>query len=74
MLSNQITDRMEKLADEEAKLAYLQYKRDAFFRAEHILGEEIANKDELEALVKQAYEKGIPPKRLGELIAQANAQ
>lgn len=71
MLNKQIIDRMEKLADEETDLAYLQYKREAFLKAEAIIGEEIEDKDSLELLLSQAYEKGISSTRLGELMAQA---
>lgn len=71
MIDKQVTDRMENLIDEEARLAFQQYKREAFLKAEAIVGNEITDKDALNSLIRGAYEKGIRSDRLGELMAQA---
>lgn len=70
-LSEQITDRMESITEAENEAAFRAYTRQAFAKAEKILGEEITNKEAILPLAKQAYEKGILPDRLGEILAQA---
>jgi len=70
-LSRQITDRMEELVQAEREAAFRHYTERAFAKAEKLMGEEISNKEEILPLIKQAYDKGIMPNRLGELLAQA---
>jgi hypothetical protein len=73
-LSKQITDRMEQLAQAERQAAFRDYAERAFSKAERLIGQEITNREEILPLIEQAFEKGIAPKRLGELLAQAQEQ
>ena len=70
-LSEQVTDRMEKIAEAEEEASFKAYTRQAFAKAESLLGEEITNKEAILPLAKQAYQKGILPDRLGEILAEA---
>ena len=70
-LSEQVTDRMEKIAEAEEEASFRAYAKQAFAKAEELMGEEITNKDAILPLAKQAFEKGILPNRLGEILAQA---
>lgn len=69
-LSEQITDRMESIAEAEEEAGFKAYAKQAFAKAEKILGEEITNKEAILPLAKQAHQKGILPDRLGEILAQ----
>ena len=70
-LSEQITDRMEKIAEAEEEASFRAYAKQAFAKAESLLGEEITNKEAILPLAEQAYYKGILPDKLGEILAQA---
>jgi hypothetical protein len=70
-LDRQITDRMKELAQAEREAAFRHYTERAWAKCEKLAGEVTTNKEEILPFIKQAYDKGIMPERLGELLAQA---
>ena len=58
---------LDELAEKEAETAFQSYKEQAIAKS----GLEISNTSEIEPLLRQAFEKGIAPDRLAELLKQA---
>jgi len=71
MALKQVADRLENIAESEAEASFRAYARQVFAKAESLLGEEITNREAILPLAKQAFEKGILPDRLGEILAAA---
>ena len=73
-ISKQITNRMEELARAESEAAFRDYCNQAFTIAEKEIGQiDEAAKAEIIPLARQAFEKGITPNRLGEILIQSQS-
>jgi hypothetical protein len=71
MISQQIADRAEKLAELEADSRFKAYCSECFARAEKALGWEIPNKEDFIPVLEEAAEKGLRPETVADRFVQA---
>ena len=73
-ISKQITNRMEELATDEVEASFRSYCEQALAAAEREVGEiDEVTKAEIIPLARQAFEKGITPNRLSEILIQSQS-